>query len=93
MRKDWRNVERTFLELGIDFKLRDWYYWCKIDNREFYYSPQKGKWRLKGKRVWQKSDDTADFINQAKVYSPPNRTKHNRKRANSKSNSNNNKQK
>lgn len=25
MKKDWRNVERTFLELGIDFKLRDWY--------------------------------------------------------------------
>ncbi|MBV6627304.1 MAG: J domain-containing protein [Rivularia sp. (in: Bacteria)] len=93
MKKDWRSVEKTFLDNGIDYQLRDWYYLCKIDNREFYYSPQKGKWRLKGKRVWLQSNDTTDFINQAKVYSPPNRTKHNRKRANSKSNSNKNKQK
>jgi len=93
MKKDWRNVEKTFLELGIDFKLRDWYYWCKIDNREFYYSPQKDKWRLKGCRVWQKSNGTADFLNQAKTYSPPNRTKCNQNKTNSKSNYSKNNQK
>ena len=93
MKKDWRNVEKTFLELGIDFKLKDWYYWCKIDNREFYYSPQNDKWRLKGCRVWQKSNGTADFLNQAKTYSPPNRTKCNQNKTNSKSNYSKNNQK
>ena len=86
MKKDWRNVEKTFLEFGIDYQLRDWYYLCKIDNREFYYSPQKDKWRMKGKRVWHKSKDTTDFINQAKVYSPPGRTKSQQSKTNSKSN-------
>lgn len=85
MKKDWRNVERTFLENGIYFTLRNWFYLCKIDNREFYYSPQKDKWRLKGSRIWHQSKDTTDFINQASIYSPSDRTKYNQNKASSKS--------
>ena len=93
MKKDWRNVEKTFLDNGIDYQLRDWYYLCKIDNREFYYSPQKNKWRLKGCRVWLQSKDTTDFLNQAKLYSPPDRTKYTQNKTNSKSNSDSRKKK
>ncbi len=93
MKKDWRNVEKTFLELGIDYELKDWLYWCKVNDREFYYSPQKGKWKLKGSRAWQQSESTVDFINQAKNYSPPDRTKYQQKKTSKKSNSNNRKKK
>ncbi|NJL81726.1 MAG: hypothetical protein HC917_28670 [Richelia sp. SM2_1_7] len=53
--KDWRNIEKTFLELGIDYKLKSWVYWCKVNNQEFYYSPQKERWRVKGKRFGSKA--------------------------------------
>ena len=71
MAKTWANVERTFQDKGINYQLRDWVYLCQIEGRQFYYSPQTGKWRLKGKRVWQLSQNTIDFIAQAKKYSPP----------------------
>lgn len=93
MKKDWRNVEKTFLKLGIDYKLKDWLYWCKVDNREFYYSPQRGKWKLKGNRAWQQSQSTVDFINQAKNYSPPDRTKYQQNKTSKKSGTKNRKNK
>ena len=67
----WANVEKTFQDTGINYQLRDWVYLCQIEGRQFYYSPQTGKWRLKGKRVWQFSQTPVDFIAQAKEYSPP----------------------
>ena len=71
MAKTWTNVERTFQDQGISYELRDWVYLCQIEGRQFYYSPQTGKWRIKGKRVWQSSQTPIDFIAQAKEYSPP----------------------
>ena len=70
MAKTWANVERTFQDKGINYQLRDWVYLCQIEGRQFYYSPQTGKWRLKGKRVWQFSLSPIDFIAQATEYSP-----------------------
>ncbi len=71
MAKTWANVERTFQDKGINYQLRNWFYLCQIEGRQFYYSPQTGKWRLKGKRVWQLSQSPIDFIAQAQEYSPP----------------------
>ena len=71
MVKNWVNIEYIFRELGIYFELKNWFYLCLIQGRHFYYSPQTGKWRMKGKRAWQTSQSPEDFIAQAKVYSPP----------------------
>jgi hypothetical protein len=71
MVKTWANVEKTFQDTGINYQLRDWVYLCQIEGRQFYYSPQTGKWRLKGKRAWQFSQTPVDFIAGAKKYSPP----------------------
>ena len=71
MAKTWANVERIFLEMGISYSLRDWFYLCQIEGRQFYYSPQTGKWRIKGKRVWHLSQTPLEFIRMAKEYSPP----------------------
>ena len=71
MVKTWANVEEIFQNQGINYQLRDWMYLCHIEGRQFYYSPQTGKWRLKGKRAWQFSQTPIDFVAQAKEYSPP----------------------
>ena len=71
MVKTWANVEKIWLDLGISYELRDWFYLCQIEGRQFYYSPQTGKWRIKGKRAWHLSQTPLDFIAQAKEYSPP----------------------
>ncbi len=71
MAKTWADVERTFQDAGINYQLRNWFYLCQIEGRQFYYSPKTGKWRLKRKRFWQLSQNTIDFIAQAKEYLPP----------------------
>ena len=71
MAKNWGNVEQIFQNLGINYELKDWLYLCHIEGRQFYYSPQTGKWRIKGKRVWQFSQSPEDFIAKAQSYSPP----------------------
>ena len=71
MLKDWVNIEYTFREQGIFFELKSWCYLCLIEGRHFYYSPQSGKWRMKGKRAWHTSQSPEDFLAQAKAYSPP----------------------
>ncbi len=71
MAKTWADVETTFKDTGVSYSLRSWLYLCQIKGREFYYSPQTGKWRVKGKRAWQYSKSTRDFIAQALRYSPP----------------------
>ena len=72
MVKTWAEVEKTFRDAGINYQPRDWFYLCFIEERQFYYSPQTGKWRLKGQRAWQLSQTTIEFIAKAKEYSPPN---------------------
>ncbi len=71
MHKNWVEIESIFRSLGIYFELQDWLYFCLIEGRYFYYSPQTGKWRIKGKGLWLTSNSLLDFIAQAKVYSPP----------------------
>ena len=68
MRETWIEIEYIFREQGIYFELRSWVYYCVIVDRKFYYSPNTGKWRLKGERTWQTSNSPEDFITQAKVY-------------------------
>ena len=62
-------VEEFFKESQIPFELRGLFYLCQINEQYFYYSYQTGKWRLKGKRVWLKSENLTDFIQQARRYS------------------------
>ena len=71
MVKNWVNIEYIFREQGVYFELKSWCYLCHIQGRRFYYSPNTGKWRIKGKRTWQTSQSPEDFIAQAKAYSPP----------------------
>ena len=71
MAKNWGNVEQIFQNLGINYELKDWLYLCHIEGRQFYYSPQTGKWRIKGKRLWQFSQSPEEFIAKAQSYSPP----------------------
>ena len=71
MVKTWADVEKVFRDAGINYQQKEWFYLCHIEEREFYYSPQTGKWRLKGQRAWQLSQTTIEFITQAKEYSPP----------------------
>jgi len=70
MQETWIEIEYIFREQGIYFELRSWVYYCFIESRKFYYSPNTGKWRLKGERTWQTSNSPEDFITQAKVYTP-----------------------
>ena len=71
MLETWIEIEYIFREQGIYFELRSWVYYCFIESRKFYYSPNTGKWRLKGERTWQTSNSPEDFITQAKVYTAP----------------------
>ncbi len=52
MGKTWANVEQIFQNREIDYELKDWLILCYLEGRQFYYSPQTGKWRIKGKRAW-----------------------------------------
>ena len=83
MVKNWQNVEQIFQNIGISYELRNLFYLCDIQGRQFYYSPQTGKWRIKGKRVWQSSQSPEDFIDKAKVYSPPETKYHSTQRQSS----------
>ena len=71
MVENWVKIESFFREQGILFELKSWCYLCLIEGRHFYYSPQTGKWRMKGKRAWHTSQSPEDFMAQAKAYSPP----------------------
>ena len=62
-------VEEFFKESQIPFESRGLLYLCQINEQYFYYSYKTGKWRLKGKRVWLKSENLTDFIQQARRYS------------------------
>ena len=64
-------IEQIFRESEIDFELRSWVYFCIVESRPFYYSPNTGKWRLKGQRAWHNSTSTENFLAQAQAYSPP----------------------
>lgn len=68
MVKSWRNLEQLFKDAGIKYEQKDWVYLCYLEGRQFYYSPQTGKWRLKGKKAWQKSQNPQEFIKQALNY-------------------------
>jgi hypothetical protein len=65
---NWVEVEQFFQKAGIQFEQKDWVYLCHLNGRQFYYSPQTGKWRLKGERAWQGSQNLADFLHQALNY-------------------------
>jgi len=69
--KTWPDVETIFNHAGISYEQKDWFYLCHIKGGQFYYSPQTGKWRVKGKRAWKKSSSPQDFLHQAFKYTPP----------------------
>ena len=87
MKENWVKIEDLFREKGIDFERQDWLYFCLIEGRNFYYSPQTGKWRIKGKGIWLCSTSPENFIAMAKVYvvpeSKPHATKFNQKKTRS----------
>ncbi len=87
MKENWVKIEDLFREKGIDFERQDWLYFCLIEGRYFYYSPQTGKWRIKGKGLWLCSSSPENFIAMAKVYvvpeSKPHATKFNQKKTRS----------
>lgn len=69
MSKTWPDVENFFKNTGISYEQKDWFYLCQIKGRYFYYSPQTGKWRVKGKRAWKKSSSPLEFLTLAFKYS------------------------
>ena len=71
MEKTWPDVEKIFKDAGINYKQQQWFYRCEIKGKQFYYSPQTGKWRVKGKRVWKQSNSPQEFLASAFKYSPP----------------------
>ena len=66
--KTWIDIEKAFQDAGIKYQQKDWVFLVEIESRKFYYSPQSGKWRLKGKRAWKPSDSVEDFIAIAKEH-------------------------
>lgn len=66
--KTWTDVEKALSNAGIDYQQKDWIFLCEIESGKFYYSPQSGKWRVKGTRVWQPSNSVEDFIALANEY-------------------------
>ena len=66
-------LEGFFKERGIKYERKSWLYLCYLEGRQFYYSPQTGKWRMKGERAWQLSQSPQDFLEGASKYSPPNK--------------------
>lgn len=93
MHKNWVKIESIFRASGIYFELKDWFYYCLIEGRYFYYSPQTGKWRIKGKMLWQVSSSPSDFMAQAKFYSPPDYKSKTSEKENTKKKSSSNKKK
>lgn len=71
MKENWGKIEELFRSEGIELELKRDYYLCLIEGRYFYYSPNTGKWRMKGKRPWLCSSSPEKFIAMAKVYVPP----------------------
>ena len=67
----FEEVEKFFRSEEIPFELKGLFFLCSLDARQFYYSPNTGKWRIKGKRIWFKSTSPFDFVVQARQYSPP----------------------
>ena len=68
MEKNWPDVEKIFKDAGIDYEQKEWFYLCLIKGRQFYYSPQTGKWRVKGKRPWGKTQSPQEFLASAFKY-------------------------
>lgn len=68
----FEEVEQFFRTEGISYEQKGLFFLCSLDGRQFYYSPNTGKWRIKGKRIWLKSVTPFDFVVQARQYSPPN---------------------
>ena len=68
-------VEKFFKKRGIKYERKSWLYLCHLEGRQFYYSPRTGKWRLKGEKAWQLSQSPADFLEEARKYSPRNQQK------------------
>ena len=66
--KTWLDIEKIFQSAQIEYQQRNWLFLCKIDGAEFYYSPQKQKWRLKETRAWQFTDSAQSFVAEAKEY-------------------------
>lgn len=71
MVKTWIDIEQIFKTAKIQYEVKDWLYLCLLEKGQFYYSPQTGKWKLKGKRAWHPSQNPQDFLNQASHYSSP----------------------
>ncbi len=71
MKENWVKIEEFFRSEGIELESKGDYYLCLIEGRYFYYSPNTGKWRMKGKRPWLCSSSPEKFIAMAKVYVPP----------------------
>ncbi len=71
MKENWVKIEDLFREKGIEFERQDWLYFYLIEGRYFYYSPQSGKWRIKGKGQWLCSNSPENFIKMASVYVVP----------------------
>ncbi len=72
MKTLFKQVEQFFHSQDIPCTLKGYLYLCSVDERQFYYSPNTGKWRLKGQSTWYKSSTPYDFLFQARQYSPPN---------------------
>ncbi len=89
----FEEVEQFFRSEGIPFELKGLFFLCSLDGRQFYYSPNTGKWRIKGKTIWFKSKNPFDFIVQARQYSPPNYQEKSKSYKNSQSDQNQQKQK
>lgn len=71
MKKTWVKLEEFFHTEEIAIELKGDCYLCLIEDRYFYYSPNTGKWRLKGKRPWLYSSSPEEFITMAKAYVAP----------------------
>lgn len=69
MVKNWRDIEQFLKSAKVYYEIKDWLYLCFLETGQFYYSPQTGKWKMKGKRAWQASQSPQDFLNQASHYS------------------------
>ena len=72
MKTLFEEVQQFFDSQDIPCTLKGLFYLCSVDERQFYYSPNTGKWRFKGQSIWFKSSTPYDFLHQARQYSPPN---------------------
>ncbi len=72
MKTLFEEVRQFFDSQDIPCTLKGFLYLCSVDERQFYYSPNTGKWKIKGQSRWFKSSTPYDFLVQARQYSPPN---------------------